>query len=344
MLKKIKFNYCHGKLWQLRLFDIPIFQYTKEKNNKKSIKFPFLSKQKKKPLMFYLKYNSPNFHSLWCLHKWIETIRFMGGDYVIVCDNPTLEYKIIKNTIFDTKENKFIKSDRKTFKSIINNICDTTWINAGYSHLTTFSNAKKLGMEEFWNIDVDDTTFFDTPQNIARALEKVMEYSKKNNIDVFSLDMHASRFYNKHWSFGVSYTRNNSKLFNIIKNTTTRKWREDFEELKPLFGEFNLDWYFTYLRNNKIVNAQTYNIDNLYFAHWGFATPNALTRIIQIEEDGKLCFPFAYDLDMAENMKTILIKENIVRIDAQINKIQSLENCRNVLASYENKIKEHTDK
>ena len=342
MIKIQKIYYANGYYLLFKLFDTPILQYIKTHNKKIRIKFPFLRQQNKQSLMFYLKYNSPNFHSIWCLHKWIETISYIGGRYVIICDNPKLEEKIIVNTTFNDDYYKFIKSDRRTLKHIIKNICDKTWINAGFSHLTTFTHAKTNNLEEFWNIDVDDTTFFDTPENIARSLKKVMEYSKENDLDVFSYDMHATRFNNKHWSFGITYTRNVSKIFNIMKNTKSKKWQENYSSLQKLFGDYNLDWYFTYLRDNKIINAKTFNIDNLYFAHWGFATPIALTRLVQVEYDNNLYFPLSNPFCVSEFMQKIPIQKDIVVFETGINKDESLKNLSDMLSSYELRIKNST--
>lgn len=344
MIKIQKIRYSNGYYLLFKIFDTPVLQYIKTHNKKVRIKFPFLRRQNKQPLMFYLKYNSPNFHSIWCLHKWIETIADLGGRYVIVCDNQKLEEKIIANTTFNDDYYKFIKSDRRTLKHIIKNICDKTWINAGFSHLTTFTHAKANNIEEFWNIDVDDTTFFETPQKIADSLKKVMEYSKINNLDVFSYDMHASRFNNRHWSFGVTYTRNNSKLVEIIKNAKTKDWQRNYFDLQKLFGDFNLDWYFTYLKDNKLINAKTFNINNLYFAHWGFATPTALTRLIQVEYNNKLYFPLSNSLCTLDFMQAIQLKDEIVVFETGINKDESLKFLTGMLCSYERKLNNVTDK
>ncbi len=337
-----KYKYVDGTSWQIKFFNIPFLQYIKSNKNKISLKIPFLRKNKSLSLMFYLKYNSQNFHSIWCLHKWIETINYFGGTYLIICDNPALESKIIKHTIWEDTNKKFIKSDRTTFKNNIKNICDNSWINAGYSHLTTFSHAKKNNINEFWNIDVDDTTFFDSPKNIANALRQVMEYAKTNDIDVFSYDMHATRFNNKHWSFGITYTRNVSKIFNIMKNTKSKKWQENYSGLQKLFGDYNLDWYFTYLRDNKIINAKTFDINNLYFAHWGFATPTALTRLVQVEYDNNLHFPLATSLCNIEYMQKIPISDDIVVFETGVKKEESLKNLSDMLSSYELRIKNST--
>lgn len=342
MIQKQKIYYTNGKYILFKILGIPVLQYIKTHNKKKRIKFPFLRQQNKQSLMFYLKYNSPNFHSIWCLHKWIETISNIGGRYVIVCDNPKLEEKIIANTTFNDDYYKFIKSDRRTLKHIIKNICDKIWINAGFSHLTTFTHAKANNIEEFWNIDVDDTTFFDTPENIARSLKKVMEYSKENDLDVFSYDMHTTRFNNKHWSFGITYTRNNSKLLEIIKNAKTKEWQKKYSDLQKLFGAFNLDWYFTYLRDSNIIKAKTFDINNLYFAHWGFATPTALTRLVQVEYDNILYFPLATSLCNIEYMQKISISDDVVVFETGVKKEESLKNLSDILSSYELRIKNST--
>lgn len=181
MFKKIKINYINGKLRQIRFFDLPILQYEKTVDNKlKKIVCPLFRKVNNKKTIAYLKINNKNYgFSIFCLQHWVNIINELGYDFYIICDDIELEYKMLSAICFSTDKINFIKSNRQTFKGQIGNLCSKRWINAGYSHLTTYLHAKKHKINDFWNIDADDTSFFEEPNNVAKTLLKVEEYAKK---------------------------------------------------------------------------------------------------------------------------------------------------------------------
>ena len=89
LFSKIRINYTKGKLRQVRIFDIPVWQYEKSEltNNKLKLSFPLFNKSPKSDLVFYLKFNSANFHyNIASLEHWINIVNAMGGDYYIICD------------------------------------------------------------------------------------------------------------------------------------------------------------------------------------------------------------------------------------------------------------------
>lgn len=333
IFKRISIKSKIGKFRRIYLFTVPVIQY--EINNKKNFSLPLLhifvrSKPDLNKPLFYLKFNSSNFgFSLPCLRKWIEVVEAMDGHYYIICDKKPLLDSIRHFMVWDSPysaEAHFIKSDTKTLKKAVKNICTPSWTKAGFAHLTCFTHSLKFGVEEFFNIDADDTMFFENAQNIASSLKQLMSYAQTNDIDVFSLDMHQTRFYGKHFSFGVSFIRHNLKLVDMIKGVNSKAWQKEYESLEPITAnQFNLDWYFTYLRDKALINAKSYNIENVYFAHFGFATITALSKLIQICDGKFLHFPFAYEINSKECLKFIALKKEVVCLNTGIKKEESLK-------------------
>ena len=67
-----------------------------------------------------------------------------------------------------------------------------------------------------------------------------------------------------HWSFGVSYTRNQIKLKEILK-FNHKPWLTDFKWK----GAMNLDCYFNYLKDYMSnFNLKIFAPKNLLFLHW----------------------------------------------------------------------------
>ena len=122
------------------------------------------------------------------------------------------------------------------------------------SHLTTFYHAKQNNIKEFWNIDADDTMFALEPEDIMSILQNVENYSKTNNIDAMSLDMWHSRTRQRHWSFGITYINNFSEIFNILDSLTNTDWQNNYKDCDVAF---NLDWFFTYLKDEKKYGKST---------------------------------------------------------------------------------------
>lgn len=340
MFKKVKINYTQGKLRQIRFFDLPIFQYELTNEGKlKSVVFPLFRKPKKDKPVVYLKFNSTNYaYSLWCLHHWISIVNTMGYDFYIICDKPAIEYKILEKVPFMTSNIKFIKSDRKSFKKEVNFICDRNWKNAAHAHLTTFIHAKANNIKEFWNIDADDTSFFEEPQNIKVALNKAEEYARKNNIEVFSLDMHRSMLKGKHWSFGIAFIKMSDKVADCLKSTKNVCWCDKLKEIlkvKELTNN-NLDWYFTYLKETNKLNIETFAIDNLYFAHWGFSFPIKIKKLIYVLKNHYLELPFAHSLTNKD--EKILLYKDVVEIVAGINENESKNFMNKIFDGYDYKI------
>lgn len=124
------------------------------------------------------------------------------------------------------------------------------------------------GARSAWHIDADDTKFDLEIADICKLLKKAEEIASQQSIDIFSLDMHSTYTKNEHWSFGIAYISNNVAprvLHSGILNQDNYEWYSPYEDGpdRPL----NLDWYFTYLRDNRILNLKTFYPDHVFFEH-----------------------------------------------------------------------------
>lgn len=343
MLKFIKFKYTNGEAYQIRFFDIPILQFEISKNKGiHRFKIPLLRKLKKDKTIFYLKINSNNYlYSLFCLYHWLNTVNEIGADYYILCDDRQLEYKLLDCMLFPNDNVKFIRSNRKKYKNIVKVSCTKKWENAAYAHLTTYLHAKKHGIKEFWNIDADDTIFFEKVDILAKTLEKISDYAKKNNYHSFSLDMHRSAFRGLQWTFGITFTQMNVDLDKIFSKFTNKQWQYEYHckvmnSPKDNF-ESNLDTFFTYLKDKKLLNIGTFNVKNLYFIHWGNCFMDYLFRAIQVtKDDNYMHYPFLKSID--SNKANIPMAKDVVNLDTRVDEKSSKEFMQLVLLSFDKRI------
>ena len=219
---------------------------------------------------FYLKVNRNVEYCFTCLQNWIDIVKEIGGDFIIICDKYSLMSEIYQKVNFYDYSPKFMKSYKKPFKKFINKIADNRWEKAACAHLSTFYHAKINNITSFWNIDADDTMFLIEPKKLALILNDISKYANDHDISNFSLDMHYTKFANEHWSFGVTYTRMNIDYFDII-NKEDISW---VKKMKDNYSTFrfsnvrNLDWFFTYCRFFRNMKNETYYIENSQFIHY----------------------------------------------------------------------------
>lgn len=318
-LKKIKLNTNEQEnVRQIRFFNYPILEYYNKRGEKKTHYnlFPKLKKDKSllqsKEQVFYLKVNRSDEYAIRCLQHWINIVGWMGKDFYIVCDNENLEKKIYKQIYFNNKNIKFIKSVNKPVAQIVKNIATSLWVKATYAHLTTFWHAKQNGIKSFWNIDADDTMFEINADYCAKILDDISNYAKNNDIKAFSLDMHTSRTKGKHWSFGITYTDSEFDWFGILDNNHDTKWREKYLSYDY---HFNLDWFFTYLRDNNFCNIKTFYIENLFFIHYGDFLSNSIGSGVYHWNNNRIQFPILLDVFGSKEYGDIPINKNCIKFD-----------------------------
>jgi hypothetical protein len=216
--------------------------------------------------VFYLKINSNTEFGLACYHHWQEIVNASGCLYYIICDNDELKQRIINA---DNKE-RFLKSSSLA-KRMLRKILHPFWLNAGAALFTPFIHAKQNAIDNFFNIDADDTVMCCSPEKCVEILlHKVKTYSDNTDIDCFSLDMHSSafeRFY-AHWTFGVTYVKLTQNFIELIE-----KYIDFFNTLDIRRDELfdnNIDEVFSILGKFGKISTSCFYIENMYFRHNNF--------------------------------------------------------------------------
>lgn len=340
-IKQINISYADGILKQIRFFDFPFIQYEVINNGKiKNIVFPWRTKPNTDNPVFYLKVNSKNWPTcLFCVSHWINIACAMGSDFYILCDDKSIEYRLLRDIKFPTSNIKFIASNRNVFKRVIKNICSKRWINCGLAHLTTYLHAKKNHISEFWNIDADDTSFFEYPDVVANALLQVRQYAREKHLDALSLDMHRSSFYGLYWSFGVTYTQMKTNIVKLLQSAKNKGWQHIYFRyvLDTEVPDANLDTFFTYLNDKQYLKLGTFNINNLYFLHWGISTPLEFFKQLQVTKRDKMYFPIASTLDADKGI--IPVYKDVVNLECGIEGQKSKEFMCHILFGYYHRLK-----
>lgn len=314
IFEKIKINLKNGKSRLIKIMGIPIIQYDKI-DNKKTYYLPLLRKEniKKEKPIFYLKINRQEDYTFICLQHWIDVVSEMNNDYFILCDNEILKRNVYKKIIFPNSNIKFIKSNRgKYLQKLVKNIATKFWKKATFAHLTTFYHAKKNSFQNFWNIDADDTLFCMNIKTLVNHLKDIEKYADSNNIASFSLDMHRSRTNGIHWSFGITYTKMNIDWFKILEDNKDTSWQENYEKFDY---EFNLDWFFTYLRDTKNIKNETFYINNSSFIHWGNFITNIIGSGIFRWQNNRLKFPIIQNIIYDEYFGNIPICKDCIKFE-----------------------------
>ncbi|MBO5948088.1 hypothetical protein J6Q66_04560 [bacterium] len=323
--EKVKINLKNGKSRIIKIFGVPILQYYRSNNNDgaKIYSCPLFNKERNdgKPI-FYLKINRTDDYAFVCLQHWIDIIAKMDREFIILCDKPELEKKVLEKVFFNSQNVNFMKSMKNGhIEKIVNTISTKFWIKATLAHLTTFYHAKKSGFNSFWNIDADDTLFCMDPCMIGPYLKNIEQYAEENKISAFSLDMHRSRTNGIHWSFGITYTRMDINWFSIFKENKNSEWQKYYNKYDY---EFNLDWFFTYLRDYKNIKNETFYINNSSFIHWGNFILNVIGSGVFEWRDGRLKFPIILGLLKNSYFGDIPIAKDCVKFESELTKEYSI--------------------
>ena len=236
----------------------------------------------------YLKINRDAVYTIDCVQTWLDIADALNADYYFVCDNCYLKYKILNKCYFKNTNIKFISSKGISINEIAKNLYTGNWKGATHAHLTPFYHAKKHGIKQFWNIDADDTTILLSPKKTADVLREASNIAISENIAALSLDMWISRTRGKHWSFGVTFINDIVNYLEIFKKNIDLGWTSMYQELD---NQFNLDWFFTYLRDNKYAVIKTFYIDNCMFIHWGDFIANPFYSWVNIWKNEKVYYP-----------------------------------------------------
>ena len=284
-------NKIKDRCFKLCIFlNIPVFEYGIE-SGKVFVSFYFQKKVSINKNVFYLKINKfdPSVNA--CFKYWLEIIDQMNAEYFILCDDIKVKNKILQAFTFPSRNIKFIKSNRISFKKMVAfSLGSFLWSNAAYAHLTTYLHAKKNNINRFWNIDADDTMFMIPPKSFVHFLSIITDYAEKNNINLFSLDMHHSFSNSKHWSYGITYVNNSNRILYKFKTMNQKDWLNyRYTELadEPFV---NIDWITTWFRISTDLKIETFYINNIYFLH----NCNPLVQrnqSLMLYKDGKIEYP-----------------------------------------------------
>lgn len=253
---------------------------------------------------------------------WLDVIKAIDADYYFVCDNKWLEHKVLKLCFFPNCDIKFISSFGKSIIHNAKNLYTGNWKNATYAHLTPFYHAKQNGFSNFWSIDADDTFFLMNADRTASALRCVKNYVLESNTDIISLDMWLSRTYGQHWSFGITYVDTNrvdyTDLFNRV---SSRSWMDFYNDIEEAF---NLDWFFTYLRDKTEINVGTFYVEHCWFVHFGNFISNPIYGWINYWESGKIHYPILESVYNNIEIGCLNIADNILSIDVSASKEEGM--------------------
>ena len=220
-------------------------------------------------MFYYLKVNRNEGYMIRNLKHWLEIISYdEDAEYLILCDKEEVKNRII-DRIEGIDEKSFIRSNRSTSElvEITRNNTSDFWNNAAYSHLTTFYDARKRQLSDFWNIDADDTTFCAEPERVYEILKDAKSQAVSNGFAAFSFDMSYSRRNGTFWSFGVTYTSNSPDWFSVMMEHC-----HDGFFRKKGYADQGLaeciDTYFTYLGKCGDVKLGTFYVENCKFVHY----------------------------------------------------------------------------
>lgn len=277
--------------------------------------------------VFYLKINRDAPYTIECIQMWLDVIKAIGADYYFVCDNKWLEHKVLKSCFFPNRDIKFISSFGKNRIHNAENLYTGNWKNATYAHLTPFYHAKQNGYENFWSIDADDTFFLMNADRTALALKYAQNYALDSRMDIISLDMWLSRTCGRHWSFGVTYVdAGRVDYTEIFDNIGSRAWMGSYNDIEEIF---NLDWFFTYLRDKKEINVGSFYVEGCWFVHFGNFISNPIYSWINYWESGKIHYPILESVYNNEEIGCLNIADKIFSIDVGASKEEGMKILEN---------------
>lgn len=328
IIKKIKLKLCDKKNYKWYFFGFKFLEYNKFNCKKYELNN---SVKKKNKTVCYLKVNRIREYTLLCIQNWLNVLKHKDTDIFIICDNKALEKQIQNNIIFPNTNVHFIKSNIRATKKLGDKIAIKKWRKAAYAHLTTYFHAHKNGYKSFWNIDADDTIILSEADKVINLLNEVESYSESNNIDNFSLDMWRSYTESKHWTFGITYTRNCKNWLSVLNKNFDNNWYKNYEDWHI---EYNLDWFFTYLKDYKNIKNETFYIENCSFIHYGAFLAEIIKGSYCKWSNGKIIYPIITEIFKDKQLGILPIAKDCIQFDVNI----SDDECLKFLQEYVGKI------
>lgn len=329
IFNKVKIRFVDGQIVRrIYLFGIPLIEYKKVDGKLRFSKVKTEHPDNADQRVFYLKVNRVHQTSFNCIQQWLDIADKLNAFCYFVCDNKQMEYEIFNSKspcyFYPGVGFQFIKSDRVTLKTQISTILSNVeryklWQRIAYSMMTPFTHALKNGYKHSYNIDADDILLMGDPRLIAQAFIEMENQAEKHDIDCFNLDMFVSKSFGAHWSFGVVYMRAPQKCLDVMKKNLDWRSKSDLHKKFKInyldTFNFNVDWFFTYLRDSRQLNLKTFCVNNLLICHM----PDiAITRhwafVFQWKNDN-IYFPLLDHLYNDKKWATIPIANGIFSID-----------------------------
>ena len=141
--------------------------------------------------------------------------------------------------------------------------------------------------------------------------------------------MHTSRTHGKHWSFGICYINNvNKNWFKIYNNNKNIEWRNNYLTYD---WQFNLDWFFTYLRDEKIAKIKSFYVDNIQFIHFGDFLWNTIDSGVYHFKNNRISFPMLLNVFGTEKFGDIPIWNGDIKFDSDI----KVNDCYDFMMKYQ---------
>jgi hypothetical protein len=205
-----------------------------------------------------------------CLSFWQEVFKDQRYELIYLVDNPGVIDKLKKDG-----ESRVLVTPEETRQFFRGQVRVTgNFPNVAAAHFATFQIAEGYASELFWNIDADDSIFFDTPHKVLRGLRKVEAFMNEHpEVHGASHDVYYSLL-PKHWSFGISLFRKGLSLY--LKTLTSQTLEQIQSTLKVRGmdpGVVTIDQYFDNARHEKELNLKAYIFRNTYFSHYNPGMP-----------------------------------------------------------------------
>lgn len=278
---------------------------------------------------FYLKINRNTDTAFRNLERWIQVAYLFDRDCYIICDKEDIVASIYDKDILygNTSIIKSI-SDEQVKKVVQRFSIGNRWFEAALAHMTTFYHSRKYGYDYFWNIDADDTFICLSIDRVKEMLEKCEEYTKFQATDCLSLDMWRTIFKGLHWSFGITFTRNEKEWIKLIE---MHSLDAEFQRME-INSRSHIDGFFTYLKSaESSLKIDTCYFENLVFIHdSGELIMNPVNGAIYHWLCGKLHLPLVEHCFKLPEIGTICIADDVIRFEMDIKDAEA----ENVLRAY----------
>lgn len=146
-----------------------------------------------------------------------------------------------------------------------------------------------------------------------------INYHKKSK-QVFYLKINRNDD-NEHWSFGITYVNNKIDWLKVINNKLNEK---EYEKEK---NNWNIDWFFTYLKKVTNYRIETFYIENLKFIHYGNFLVQPVGAYFYQWKNGNLMLPNITNVFNVANdkIKRLAIPDEIIKFDYNISEQEDFQ-------------------